>query len=228
MAIDLYSGVPGSGKSLLVTYRAIDALLEHTNVISNFPMDMSYFKKRKRGKFFYIPTDKITIKFLLAFAKWNHVREGRKAKKAQTVVIIDEAEIKFNSRTFSSPDRMEWIFFFANHRHFNYDFWLAAQSDRMIDRQIRDLIQTEFKCRAITGFGIEGKLVSFLFGGLFCAVPYDHASRTKFLLPQFYRLHKRKAKVYDTMHMFDGMATSGKLEGGKKNAVSAKGQTASD
>ncbi|CAB1247942.1 Zot domain-containing protein [Ruminococcaceae bacterium BL-6] len=223
MAIDLYSGVPGSGKSLIVTYRAIDSLLSHKNVISNFPMDMSYFKRRRHGKFFYIPTEKITVKFLVAFAKANHDRSGHQAKKAQTIVLIDEAEIKFNSRLFASPDRMEWIFFFANHRHFNYDFWLAAQSDRMLDRQIRDLIQTEYKCRAIKGFGVEGKIISLLFGGLFCSVPYDHATHTKFLVPQFYRFHKRKANVYDTMYMFDGMGNVGKLSsGGKKYALDIK------
>lgn len=208
MAIDLYSGVPGSGKSLLVTYRAIDRLLEHQNVISNFPMDMAYFKKRKRGTFTYLPTNQITIQFLYDYARDNHIKTGRKAKKAQTIVIIDEAEIKFNSRLFAASDRMDWIFFLANHRHFNFDFWLAAQSDRMIDRQIRDLIQTEYKCRAITGFGIEGKIISFFFGGLFVCVPYDHGTRTKFLLPTFYRYHKRKAAVYDTMYMFDGMLGS--------------------
>ena len=212
MAVDLYSGVPGSGKSLLVTYRAIDALLENKNIISNFPMDISYFGKRKRGKFFYTHTDKISVKFLIAFAKWNHEKKGRCSKKAQTIVIIDEAEIKFNSRLWDARDRMEWIFFFANHRHFNFDFWLVSQSDRMLDRQIRDLIQTEYKCRSITGFGIEGKIISFLFGGLFVCVPYDHGTRTKFLMPTFYRLHKRKAAVYDTMHMFDGMMTAGRLQ----------------
>lgn len=137
MAIDLYSGVPGSGKSLLVTYRVIDLLFGHINVISNFPLDLKYFKKRRIGKYFYIPTAKITVPFLIAFAKYNHTITGRKAKKAQTVVVIDEAEIKFNSRLFADRDRMNWIFFLSNHRHFNYNFMLCAQSDRMIDRQIR-------------------------------------------------------------------------------------------
>lgn len=214
MAINLYSGVPGSGKSLLCTYNAIEALLEKRNVISNYPFDLSYFKDRKHGKFFYVPSGKITVPFLIAFAKYNH---DMRRRKTQTVVIIDEAEIKFNSRLYADGDRMNWIFFLSNHRHFGYDFWLCAQSDRMLDRQIRDLIQTEYKCRAITGFGFTGKAVSLLFGGLFCAVPYDHASRTKFLMPHFYRLHRKKARVYDTMEMFDGM-----LQKGGKLGVTSK------
>lgn len=207
VAIDLYSGVPGSGKSLLCTYNMIDMLLERKNVIANYPIDTGYFAGKKRvGKFFYIPTDKITVPFLVAFAKYNH---NMHLRKSQTVVIFDEAEIKFNSRLFDSADRLNWIFFLANHRHFGYDIWLCAQSDRMIDRQIRDLIQTEYKCRAITSFGFSGKCVSLVCGGLFCAVGYDHATRTKFLLPHYYRLHKRKAKVYDTMRMFEGMEQKG-------------------
>ena len=171
MAIDLYSGCPGAGKSLLATYQGIDALLCGKNVIANFPFDMNYFRRKKKiGKFTYLKSTEITPKYLIEYSKKNHVRTGSKAKKAQTLVIIDEAEMIFNSRDWNRENRMDWIFFLANHRHLNFDFILISQSDRMLDRQIRALLQTEVKCRAITGFGLTGKILSFVTGGLliFC------------------------------------------------------------
>lgn len=204
MAIDLYSGCPGAGKSLLATYQGIDALLCGKNVIANFPFDMNYFRRKKKiGKFTYLKSTEITPKYLIEYSKKNHVRTGSKAKKTQTLVIIDEAEMIFNSRDWNRENRMDWIFFLANHRHLNFDFILISQSDRMLDRQIRALLQTEVKCRAITGFGLTGKILSFVTGGLFVGVPYNYSAKVKFLVPHFFRLHRRKARVYDTMRLFD-------------------------
>ena len=207
MAVDLYSGVPGSGKSLLATYKIIESLLEHVNVISNFPIDMNYFRKKKRiGKFQYLPTEQITPKYLIEWAEQNHTKTGRKRNQAQTLVVIDECSMIFNSRTWQKADRSDWIFFLANHRHLNFDFVLIAQMDRMIDRQIRGVIETEYKCRAIKAFGLSGKILSLVTGGLFVAVPYNYSAKVKALVPHFFRLHRRKARVYDTMQLFQNMA----------------------
>lgn len=208
MAVDLFSGTPGSGKSLLATYQGIEALETAKNVIANFPFDLSYFHgpfHRQKGKFLYVPTKDMTPEYFLRYAAENHVRKGPKAKKAQTLVLIDEAETKFNPRAWKEESRLDWIYFFANHRHFNYDFILICPNDRMLDRQIRAIIQTEYKCRCISGFGYLGKAINKVFGGLFASVSYNHAIQEKFFLPHFYKLHKRKARVYDTMALFEGM-----------------------
>lgn len=223
MAINLYSGVPGSGKSLLATYQAIEYLLCGRNVIANFPLDMSYFRRRKKvGQFFYEPTKEMSPKFFVDFANEHHDTTGRLRKKVQTLVIIDEASMLFNSRTWQSSDRSDWIFFLANHRHLNYEFIIIAQIDRMLDRQIRGLIETEFKCRAITAFGLTGKILSFITGGLFVAVPYNYSAKVKALVSHFFRLHRRKARVYDTMMLFDDMSKGGKNNGNGQNKQPAK------
>lgn len=201
----LYSGPPGSGKSLLATYDGITALKEHRNVIANFPFDMKYFRKRKVGNFTYIPTHEITPEFLLRYAIKNHKRRGKWKKRCQTVVILDEAEMIFNTRGWKNDNRTGWINFLSNHRHFNYDIILACPTDKMIDKQIRGLITTEYKCRSIGGFGFIGDIIQLLIGKTFVAVQYNCAAHTKVFPPRFYKLHKRKANVYDTMRMFEGM-----------------------
>lgn len=47
MAIYLYSGTPGSGKSLHATYDLIDYIKSGRGVIANFQVDTSYFKKNE-------------------------------------------------------------------------------------------------------------------------------------------------------------------------------------
>lgn len=207
MAVYLYDGPPGSGKSLLATYDGIEALLEHRNVIANYPFRMNYFRRKKKiGKFKYVKTSEITPALLTQWAFQNHKRTGWWKTKCQTVVIIDEAEMIFNSRAWKDNSRMDWINFLSNHRHLNFDIILVCPMDRMLDRQIRGVVTNEYRCRAITAFGILGKVISFFLGGLFVAVPFNYPAHVKLWPSRFYRLHKRKANVYDTMKLFEGMA----------------------
>ena len=75
-------------------------------------------------------------------------------KKAQTLIIIDEAQLIFNSRDWNGKngDRMQWIKFFSQHRKYGYNIILIAQFDRMIDRQIRSLVEYEVAHMKMSNF----------------------------------------------------------------------------
>ena len=45
--IYLYSGTPGSGKSLYATYEILRLLKAKKGVIANFPINLGYFRKKK-------------------------------------------------------------------------------------------------------------------------------------------------------------------------------------
>lgn len=171
MAISLYSGTPGSYKSYHATADIVHWLGSGRNVISNYPVNAKkYYKNRKNlGKFIFLRNSDFTIDFLLNFAKENH-KPGK--LKAQTLIVIDEASIMFNARQFDRKDRMEWVNFFANHRHFNFDVILIAQNDRMLDRQIRGLLEYDIKHRALRNWNLAMALISIACRGLFHCVEY--------------------------------------------------------
>jgi len=197
--IYLYSGTPGSGKSLNAAYKLIEWLKKGKSAICNFPIDETYFKKRKKvGKFIYMNNQELTVQALKDYAKANHKlnREG------QTLIIIDECAAMFNSRSWDNKNRMEWIYFFQQHRKLGFDVILISQSDRLIDRQIRAFVETEFKHRSVRNYKTFGLILSLFSGGLFCSVEYWYGTNLK-CGQEFFTLHKRKAKIYDTYKLFD-------------------------
>lgn len=198
MAIMLYSGTPGSYKSYHAVIQCLNALRFGRNLITNFPLNYKKrIKKPIKGVYECVNNLDLTVDYLIDFAVKHH----KPSVHAQTLVVIDEASIKFNSRDFNMKDRMGWINFFANHRHFNFDVILITQQDRMLDRQIRGLIETEFKHRALKNYKFFGWLLNLLFHGCFMCVEFWYPCRLR-VGGIFYIFHKRNAECYDTMGLF--------------------------
>lgn len=137
--INIYTGTPGSGKSYHCTDLALKSIRRGTNVISTLFMDFSSVKD-KRAIFEYVDIEDLTPKYLVEFAMKHHI----KGKEGQTTVIVDEAQIIFNCRDWGSSNTKEWNSFFPVHRHMGFNFILATQDDRKLDKQIRGLIETEY------------------------------------------------------------------------------------
>lgn len=197
MSISLLSGTPGSGKSLHAVSDGLDWLKLGRNLITNFPLDWHKRLKKIKGDYQFWKNSDITPVHLIDYAKEHH----KKSVKAQTLLIIDEASMMFNARDFGRKDRMEWINFLANHRHFNFEIILIAQNDKMLDKQIRGLIEYDIKHRSLSNFNFITLLISKLFGGLFFCVSYWYPIRQcngKSII----RLNKSKARCYDTMALF--------------------------
>lgn len=152
----LYTGTPGSGKSYHAVYDIIKKLKqkEKNKVISNFGLNFDNqrkkYKKQMYNNFIYLDNSEMTVDFLIDFAIKNH----EIGVENQTLVVIDEAQIIFNSRTWNieHDNRMRWIKFFSQHRKFGYNFILVTQFDRMIDRQIRSLVEYEVSHMKINSY----------------------------------------------------------------------------
>ena len=93
---------------------------------------------------------------------------------------------------------MEWIKFFSQHRKLGYNFILVAHFDRMIDKQIRCLIEYEVAHMKINNFFV---LLPFTF---FLAVERWYGQRMKTGHMTFpYR--KKIAELYDSYAMFESL-----------------------
>lgn len=195
--IYLYSGTPGSGKSY---HAAADIYYRlHRNkktnryrVIANFPIsiDSPYFR--------YVDNSQLTDRYLMNYARIHHVP----GVEGQTLVVIDESQIIFNSRSWQSDgtSRMDWIKFFTQHRKLGFDFILIAQNDRMIDRQIRCLIEYEISHMKMSNYFRILPITAFL------AVNHWYGQKMKLNHEMiFYR--KKIAALYDTYMTFSGIQT---------------------
>lgn len=192
--IYLYSGTPGSGKSLHASKDIYRKLRVGGNVIGNFPVNIDRIKNLK-GKYFYIDNSNITVDFLVRYAEKYH----ELGKENQTLVIVDECSVLFNPRDYSNKNRSVWLSFFAQHRKYGFNFILVAQMDRQIDRQIRGCIETEIKHRKANNYNIFWMLPF----PIFVAIEYWYGINTK--VSHIFFMYKKKfgADFYNSFMLFD-------------------------
>lgn len=194
MTIWLYTGTPGSGKSYHATadiYNKVNRKNRNT-VISNYFLDFKNKTLKKRFK--YMDNSEITTEFLINYAIKNH----KLGLEAQTLLVLDEAQILFNSRSWQSDfgERMDWIKFFSQHRKLGYNIIMICQFDRMLDRQIRSLAEYEVAHMKVNNFFKFIPLTTFL------AVNRWYGQKMKIGTDMiFYR--KKIANLYNSFAMFD-------------------------
>ena len=197
--IYLYSGTPGSGKSLHMATQLYYWLKSGKHAIGNFEINTSMIKRCK-GKFIYTDNLKLTPEFLKSYAV--EYFKSHKFNEGALRVYIDECQLIFNAREWNIKGRSEWLSFFTQHRKYGYDVYLVAQFDRMIDRQIRSLIEYEIIHRKVSNFGIMGKILSAAsMGKLFVAVKIWYPLKEK-VGSEFFKAHKKYYRLYDSYKTF--------------------------
>lgn len=201
--IYLYSGTPGSGKSLHAAERIYCKLKMGRPVIANFEINLDNFKKKV--PFYQIDNFSVTVddlkKISFDYFKTHKFKEGG------ITLFLDECQLLFNSRDYQAKNRMEWLSFFSQHRHYGFDIILIAQFDRMLDRQIRSLIEYEFTHRKCSNFGKLGFWIKlFAFGDVFLCIERYYPIKYK-VGQSFFRAHKRYYSLYDTYGEFHVMGT---------------------
>ena len=200
MVLKLYSGTPGSGKSLDVARKIYHVLRYGRPVIANFDINISLIPKC-RGTFINIDSYDLNPNVLRNYA--DVLFSKTKFKEDYILLVIDEAQILFNSRAWNSKGRDDWIRFFSNHRKYGYEIVLIAQFDKMLDRQIRSLLEYEYIHRKVSNFGTKGKIMSLCAGGnLFVCVKFWYPIKEK-TDSEFYKAKKKYYQIYDTYNRFD-------------------------
>lgn len=148
----IYTGVPGSGKSCHVSKDICRWLSRGQFVLANF----DYRADPWEDHFIRIPD----------YPKAEHIQRlvrglPRLRREHNAILVIDEAQRCFNSRTWNNSGRDDFIRFFTLSRHMGVDVVLIAQSSAMVDKQIRACLQTEVVHMRLSAMGTIPFVMSF-------------------------------------------------------------------
>ncbi|MCP1187565.1 zonular occludens toxin domain-containing protein [Paenibacillus sp. 1781tsa1] len=202
--ISLYTGSVGSGKSYHGTQLGLE-WIKRKYVIANYPIKppkriFPWQRARvEREMERWIFEEEITPEYLIA----KSIEMGFMGKESSCLVQIDEAGIIFNARDWQSAAavRTKWIKFLSQSRKFGYDFVFIAQSDRMIDKQIRGLVEYDVKHLKANN-SIMFSFLSLFRITMFMYIYKWYHTKVKANL-RFGRYRKSIADRYDTMRTFN-------------------------
>lgn len=165
--ITVYAGTPGSGK----TYHAVMDCIRHNGLlITNINIsDLDYH---------YVPESGIQPFEILKLADDYYSKND--FREDGVFLVLDEAQLYFNSRAWNDKGRSDWIKLFTNSRHYGVKILLITQQIEMIDKQIRGCVEYQVDHRKLSRFGFWGWLLSLIFRNrLFVAVERFYGLKQK-------------------------------------------------
>lgn len=205
MSIHIYTGVPGSGKSL---HAASDIRFELTRryprlVIANFPLASSApIPDASRSLFVHLPNEEMSAKRITDIADDYWAKTDATFSEDHILLVLDECQLLFNSRLWNAKDRMQYLEFLSQSRKYGIKVLLIAQATKMIDNQFRMLIEVEHNHRKLTSFGPVFWMLSQPFGGrLFLVVRTLYQINEKLGMSLF-RGRKKDMAMYDSYGTF--------------------------
>lgn len=209
--IYLYTGTPGSGKSLHLARVIKDWMCRWKSpVIGNFEFNAEIANQRGHGGYLYIDNWNITPEFLVWFSeRYKQERKWKKVPEETILLVLDECQLMFNARNWNEKGRKEWVSFFTQHRKLGYRVILVCQFAEMIDKQIRSLVEYEFIHRKVKNIGVFGMIMNcFAFGGLHIAVKLYYPLNEK-VGQEFFKANKYLFSLYDSYSKFGEIAENG-------------------
>ena len=126
MAINIITGRPGSGKTYILANLGMKFLQQGKKVYANFKLNYE-------GK---------------NLIYWTKPSELTKIE--QGIILMDEAQIYFNSRKWEDLDE-QLQYKLQQHRKDGLDIWGTTQHEARIDVLMRELVSSFFVCKKIFG-----------------------------------------------------------------------------
>ena len=194
MTIELYTGTPGSGKSLHMAEQIRIYTRLNRPVITNF--EVNRHPKTAPWGVYDSEVDSPIDLVKTACEYWK--TSGNRFREDYILLCLDECQLIFNSRTWNAKDRKDWIRFLTQHRKYGYKIILCTQFDQMVDKQIRSLVEHQVIHRKVSNMGFVASCLSALtFGRLFVAV-YTFYGMNMRLRSEFFLRLPWNQNIYDT------------------------------
>lgn len=212
--IHFYHGVPGSGKSLFATRMLYEHASKKKHVICNFPITTEGLPQREKyisDYIHFVPNGKLKPDIMPDFTERFL---GRNIREHSILLLVDEAEILFSNRSAfgrgsdgqaTAQERLQWIYYFSQHRKMGFDVILVAPMKNMVDKQILGCCELFWEFRSVTNF--LPKLIKKLpRPHVFCAIALYQGSwgaKTNAVERKVFKYDKKIASLYDTFRRFD-------------------------
>lgn len=166
MSIHIYTGVPGSGKSLHAASDIRFVMNRRTPrpVIANFPLGKDA-PVPDRSVYTYLPNEDMSARKIMQLADDFWTSSPETFREDYILLVIDECQLLFNARTWTQRDRLQYLEFLSQSRKYGVKVLLIAQATKMIDNQFRMLIEVEHNHRRISSMGLAGALIALPFNG---------------------------------------------------------------
>lgn len=200
MTVYLFTGTPGSGKSLHMSKLIYWHVRMKRPVVANFEINGELFKDA--SSFSFIANEELSPDVLGEYAERYFSEHA--FREGAIRLFIDEAQIIFGNRDWRAADRADWIRFFTQHRKLGYDVYIIAQNHEMIDKQIRSLVEYEVMHRKVNNVGWVGKLFAVCALGhpVVCAVTRWYGMKMR-LSSEWLLGTSKYYRLYDTLKVFE-------------------------
>ncbi|MFL9787641.1 zonular occludens toxin domain-containing protein [Vibrio cyclitrophicus] len=162
MAITLIKGRPGAGKSYeCVVHHILPSIKDGRKVVTNIPLNIDHFAltygEKVRDLLEIVPFDFDGGQVYLSDPEdYKKYQEWKNDKGQGCLFVLDECHLLFplSGRGKSHTDLAErQISFFSGHRHWGFDFIFLTQSDRKINRLLREDIEICIEVRKNRAMG---------------------------------------------------------------------------
>lgn len=211
--IEVYSGTPGSGKSLHAANEVRFQLNRRTPrpVLANFELAADAPVKR-RDFFRFVRNEDITPSLLKTFADDFWSKNDIPFREEYITLVLDECQLIFNSRLWAQSDRLSFLEFLSQSRKYGYHIILIAQNINMIDNQFRMLCEFDVNHRNVRFLpGIGGFLGLVTGNRVFLTVTYliQNGKNKERIGSRWYISSDRDRAMYDSYARFASRPADG-------------------
>jgi len=182
--ITFITGTPGTGKTLNAVKRyIIPALKAGRLVYTNVPLSVLHIS------IFLKEFDEFTISNLIKpYEKYTY-----KEAKANSLLVIDEAQNFYNNRDFKEKDNKDFIEFLTGHRHYGIDVLILTQHYEQVDLGIRRNCETCIVLKSLRNIGFASQIKAEFYGNALDLNRKPIASQRWSVDSAYYSLYKSYA-----------------------------------
>jgi len=156
--IELYEGVPGSGKSY---YAVAERLLPWVRAGRRLYVYVHGFHLDRLSAFTGIPLDELAKQITLLWPEESSVMTLHQHVEPGSAVFIDEAQTIFRALHRVEPSLLRWL---ETHRHYGVDVLMTCQDYRQMTASVTRLVEVTVKFRRLDRLGFKNRYQGFIRG----------------------------------------------------------------